>query len=141
MELIDFNVHQEKIEQLANNRNNSHLNSYLEDGYNLTMFYYGSIFKEGIFYIKELDTYLCYEIEDEECHLFDILSDKEISMRGILNYLPLEKDSRVYCHFDVQEESMIRTKKRVPVDDDALFVLGVEEDTFKEFKLPLFNHA
>jgi hypothetical protein len=105
------------------------------------MFYYGSIFKEGIFYIKELDTYLCYEIEDEECHLFDILSDKEISMRGILNYLPLEKDSRVYCHFDVQEESMIKTKKRVPVDDDVLFVLGVAEDTFKEFKLPLFNHA
>lgn len=36
---------------------------------------------------------------------------------------------------------MIKTKKRVPVDDDALFVLGVEEDTFKEFKLPLFNHV
>lgn len=36
---------------------------------------------------------------------------------------------------------MIKTKKRVPVDDDALFVLGVAEDTFKEFKLPLFNHV
>ncbi|MFW7373513.1 GNAT family N-acetyltransferase [Vagococcus fluvialis] len=141
LELVDFNVHQEKIEKLANNRSNSHLKSYLEGGYNLTMFYYGSVFKDGISYIKELDTYLCYEIEDKEYHLFDILSDKEISMREILNYLPLEKDSRVYCHFDVQEESMIKTKKRVPVDDDALFVLGVEEDTFKEFKLPLFNHA
>ena len=141
LELVDFNAHQEKIEKLANNRSNNHLKSYLEGGYNLTMFYYRSVFKDGISYIKELDTYLCYEIEDEECHLFDILSDKEISMREILNYLPLEKDSRVYCHFDVQEESMIKTKKRVPVDDDALFVLGVEEDTFKEFKLPLFNHA
>lgn len=131
MELVDFKVHQEKIERLANNRSNSHFNYYLEDGYNLTMFYYGSVFKEGISYIKGLDTYLCYEIEDKECHLFDILSDKEISMKEVLNYLPLEKNSCVYYHFDVQEESMIRTKKRVPVDDDALFVLGVEEDIFK----------
>ena len=66
LELVDFNVHQEKIEKLANNRSNSHLKSYLEGGYNLTMFYYGSVFKDGISYIKELDTYLCYEIEDEE---------------------------------------------------------------------------
>lgn len=141
LELVDFKGHQEKIEKLANNRNNSHLKFYLEDDYNLTMFYYGNIFKEGISYIKELDTYLCYEMEDKKCYLFDILSDKEISMKEVLSYLPLEKKGRVYCHFDVKEENIIKTKEIVPVDDDALFVLGVEQDIFKEFKLPLFNHA
>ncbi|NKC67114.1 GNAT family N-acetyltransferase [Vagococcus fluvialis] len=141
LEVVNFKEHQEKIEKMANNRNNSYLNSYLEDGYNLTMFYYGSVFKEGISYIKELDTYLCYEIENKECHLFDVLSDKEISMKEVLNYLFLEKNSRVYCHFDVKEESIVKIKETVPVDDDALFVLGVEEELFKSFKLPLFNHA
>lgn len=141
LELVDFKTHQEKIEKLANNRSNSHLKAYLESSYNLTMFYYGSVFEEGISYIKELETYLCYEIEDEEYHLFDILSDKEIYMREVLSYLPLEKSSRVYCHFDVKEENIVKTKKSVPVDDDVLFVLGIEEEIFKSFKLPFFNHA
>ncbi|MEG2254682.1 MAG: hypothetical protein RSC33_05095, partial [Vagococcus sp.] len=138
---IDFQDHQKSIESLAKSRNNKPFKSYLVESYSLAMFYYGSIFYENIAYIKELNCYVCFEIDKGELHLFDYLSDEPIEVEEVLSYLPLSSVTSVYCHFKPSSQSVIKKAVITPLDDDALFVLGIEPEILANFKLPLFNHA
>lgn len=141
LEKISFMKHQKMIEDLAQKRNTIHLNSYLIDSYNLTMFYYSTVFSEGISYINNLNCYVCFEVDGNELHLFDCLSDKEIDISEVLSYLPIDEVDKVYCHFSLSDQSLMKEVITIPSNEDALFVLGIEPTVLNQFKLPLFNHA
>lgn len=138
---INFKAHQKRIEAAASVSTKNHLTTYLMTDNYLRLFYYGTVFAESIYYIEELKTYLSFEIEDKELHLFDILSDQAISLGTIIDYLLLEDISVIHCHFNSNTTEVEHVRKIVPMDEDALFVLGIEPSELSEFKLPLFNHA
>lgn len=139
---VQFADKKTDIEQKAIQRNNQHLVTYLTNIDQLTLFYYSTAFAEMIFYIKVLDTYVCFEIDEQELHLFDILSEKKIDVKEVLSFLPLENIEQIYCHFELKELTNLEiTANVIPLDDDALFVLGKQQLNDKAFKLPLISHA
>lgn len=138
---IDWEKNRKKIEKMARQITRSHTKSYLVEDCYLRLFYYGSVFSEAIFYIEELDCYLSFEIEGSELHLFDILSNQEISLNAMIQYLPLDNIEKVYCHFDVTGQEGNVVKEIQISDDDVLFVRGTESSQLEGIKLPLFNHA
>ena len=138
---IDWEKNRERIEKMVRQGTRSYTKSYLVEDYYLRLFYYGTVFSETIFYIGELDCYLSFEIEGKELHLFDILSNQEISLKDTIQYLPLDNIEKIYCHFDVTNQESDVIKEVQVCDDDALFVRGIEPSQLEEIKLPLFNHA
>lgn len=139
---IEFADKETDIEEKAKQRNNQHLVTYLTDIDQLTLFYYSTAFEEMTFYIEKLDTFVCFETENKELHLFDILSEKEVNVKEILSFLPLETIEKIYCHFELKEMTDLEiTTSVIPLDDDALFILGELEQKSKAFKLPLISHA
>ncbi|MEG0255075.1 MAG: GNAT family N-acetyltransferase [Vagococcus sp.] len=137
-----FEIEKEKLENYGRNRNNHHLETYLVDNYSLTMFYFSTVFAQNIYFIEDLDVFVTYEIEGEELHLFDILSQKAISVKEVLSYLPIEKITSIVCHFHLKEEiGLIMTQQEEPLDEDALFFLGKGSVECDSIKFPLFSHS
>lgn len=141
LEPVSFSEHRTQIEKFASLRNNSQLNTYLVTSRGLTLFYYGTIFSKEIYYIKDLDCYVLFEIDGQELHLLDCLSEKAVDLEEVLSYLPLSNVRKLHCHFSPYNQKIIRRSEEIAVDDDALFVLGVEPKDIAQFKLPLINHA
>ena len=137
---VTFSEVQDEVEAIIKNADKSHLQSYLLDDKNLKLFYYGTVFSEEFYYIKELNVYLCFEIEENRLDLFDVLTNKPISMKAILDYLPLENITDIYYHFDLKEKEGLFYEV-APCDEDALFTLGIDSEVLESVKLPFFNHA
>ena len=66
------------------------------------------------------------EIEDEELHLFDCLSIEPIDLTELVSYLPLKDIKKVFCHFLPRDKKLLKRIEKVPLDEDALFVLGID---------------
>ena len=137
---VTFSEVQDEVEAIIKNADKSHLQSYLLDDKNLKLFYYGTVFSDEFYYIKELNVYLCFEIEENRLDLFDVLTNKPISMKAILDYLPLENITDIYYHFDLKEKEGLFYEV-APCDEDALFTLGIDSEVLESVKLPFFNHA
>lgn len=139
---VNFERELDELRKKSHQRNNEHLVAYLENSYSLSMFYYSTVFLDELYYIQPLDTYVCFEIEGNELHLFDCLSDQKIELLKILNYLPLNQVEAVHVHFQLKDnDPAILESKAFSLDDDALFILNGTATELELFKLPLFNHA
>ncbi|MDT2831781.1 GNAT family N-acetyltransferase [Vagococcus carniphilus] len=142
IETCDFQKQREELENRVKRRLTNHLTTYDKENVSLSLFYFSTVFSECLYYISELDVFLTFEVEEKELHLYDVLMTEDVSFQEILSYLPLEKIESIVCHFQLKEvEGIKKTEEMIPIDDDALFILGIEESTLGEVKLPLFSHA
>ncbi|MEG0286569.1 MAG: GNAT family N-acetyltransferase [Vagococcus sp.] len=137
---VTFSEVQDKVKAIIKSADKSYLQSYLLDDTNLKLFYYGTVFSDEFYYIKELNVYLCFEIEENRLDLFDVLTNKSISIKAILDYLPLENITDICYHFDLKEKEGLFYEV-APCDEDALFTLGIDSEVLESVKLPFFNHA
>ena len=142
IETCDFQKQREELESRVKRRSTNHLTTYDKENVSLSLFYFSTVFSECLYYISELDAFLTFEVEEKELHLYDVLMTEDVSFQEILSYLPLEGIEIIICHFQLKEVEGLQKKEEVtPIDDDALFILGVEESKLGEVKLPLFSHA
>lgn len=142
IEICDFQEQKEKLENQVKKRSTNHLKTYDKENFFLSLFYFSTVFNECLYYISELDVFLTFEVEEKELHLYDALMTADVSFQEILSYLPLEGIETIICHFQLKEiEGLQKTEEVISIDDDALFVLGVEGSTLGKVKLPLFSHA
>lgn len=142
IEICDFQEQKEKLENQVKKRSTNHLKTYDKENFFLSLFYFSTVFNECLYYISELDVFLTFEVEEKELHLYDALMTADVSFQEILSYLPLEGIEIIICHFQLKEiEGLQKTEEVISIDDDALFVLGVEGSTLSKVKLPLFSHA
>ena len=139
---VSFEEVKSELEEKNQQRNNKHLVTYLVDEPNLSLFYYSTVFTDNCYFIEELETYVCFIIEEGELHLFDVLSEKEVDILAVLSYLPLKKIKEVYAYFQLDKDNpAVLSCLEERLDDDALFVLGIDSHQLSPIKFPIFNHA
>ena len=63
---VTFSEVQDEVEAIIKNADKSHLQSYLLDDKNLKLFYYGTVFSEEFYYIKELKKFAPQEVDMRE---------------------------------------------------------------------------
>jgi len=103
------------------------------------MFYFLIAFPNSIYFIEEEDVIVIFEREDEELHLFDVISRRKIDIEEVLSYITTSDIKRIIFHFipDCQDvESEV-----IEAEDDVLFIrpmieLGTERPLF-----PLTSHS
>ncbi|MDZ5470448.1 GNAT family N-acetyltransferase [Bacillus sp. 31A1R] len=112
-----------------------------ENTQELLMFYCMYVFTEDIYYIEELDTIVIYRANDEELHLFDVMSQSKAEITEVLKRIVNEETRRVVFHYTPDKEN-INLKREQVVDGDVLFVKTKDGISFPEFfKHPITAQA
>lgn len=111
----------------------------VKDNKSLLMFYFLIAFPNSIYFIEDEDVIVLFEKEDEELHLFDVVSRSKIDIVDVLSYITSSDIKRIIFHFipdckDIESE-VIDTK------EDVLFIrpmikFGIERPLF-----PLTSHS
>ncbi|WP_427110527.1 GNAT family N-acetyltransferase [Lysinibacillus xylanilyticus] len=105
----------------------------------LLMFYFLIAFPNSIYFIEEEDVIVIFGREDEELHLFDVISRSKIDIEEVLSYITSSEIKRIIFHFipDCKDaESEV-----IDVEEDVLFIrpminFGTERPLF-----PLTSHS
>lgn len=71
----------------------------VKDNENLLMFYFLIAFPNSIYFIEDKDVIVLFEKEDEELHLFDVVSRSEIDVIEVLSYITTSDIKRIIFHF------------------------------------------
>jgi len=111
----------------------------VKDNESLLMFYFLIAFPNSIYFIEDKNVIVLFEKEDEELHLFDVVSRSEIDVIEVLSYITTSDIKRIIFHFipdchDLESEV-------IETEDDVLFIrpmikFGTERPLF-----PLTSHS
>ncbi|KOS64376.1 GNAT family N-acetyltransferase [Lysinibacillus agricola] len=111
----------------------------VKDNESLLMFYFLIAFPNSIYFVEEEGIIVLFEKEDEELHLFDVISRRKIDVEEVLSYITSSDIKRIIFHFisdcnDVESEV-------IEAEDDVLFIrpmikFGIERPLF-----PLTSHS
>jgi len=111
----------------------------VKDNESLLMFYFLIAFPNSIYFIEDKNVIVLFEKEDEELHLFDVVSRSEIDVIEVLSYITTSDIKRIIFHFipDCQnlESEVIET------EDDVLFIRPMIEFGTERPLFPLTSHS
>lgn len=107
----------------------------------LLMFYFIVAFHDAIYYIEEEDVIVMFEQEDEQLHVFDIVSKKAIDLEIVVNHLISDTTEMIHFYF-VPDTDLENIQSAFIVEtDDTLFVRPLLKDFTGNFLFPLTSHA
>ncbi|MDQ0178383.1 GNAT family N-acetyltransferase [Bacillus chungangensis] len=113
----------------------------VKDNESLLMFYFIAVFHDAVYYIEEEDVIVLFEREEEQLHVFDIVSKKAIDLETVVNHLISDTTEMIHFYFvpdtdleNIQSAFIIET-------DDTLFVRPLLKDFTGNFLFPLTSHA
>lgn len=106
----------------------------------LLMFYFLNVFSNDIYYLKEEDTILIYQVEEDILHLYDILSCTCISLLQILNRIVYDGIKEVVFHFtpEMPDIDMIYGQQD---PEDNLFIKATSLKLPERFIFPELSHG
>lgn len=107
----------------------------------LIMFYCTLFMKDSVYYIKEYDSVVIANFNEDTIEVLDIFCEKEVSIDEILNYLVNENIKREKLYFTPKEaEIYVKTKLE---GEDTLFVTGKDKILLedKQFMFPKLSHT
>ncbi|KAB2333297.1 GNAT family N-acetyltransferase [Cytobacillus depressus] len=112
-----------------------------ENTQELLMFYCMNVFSNDVYYIENEDMIVLYKIEENEIHIFDLVSKKGIIIEVVLSKLTNKGTYKVFFHYTPEYEG-IKFEKQLYTGSEVLFVREGEQDTFPKFiKHPLTSQA
>lgn len=111
----------------------------VKDNESLLMFYFLIAYPNSIYFIEEEEVIVLFEKEDEELHLFDIISRSKIDVKEVLSYITSSEIKRINFHFipDCQDtESEV-----IDAKDDVLFIRPMIKFGTDRPLFPLTSHS
>ena len=118
----------------------------MKDNAMLVMFYLIGPYKDNVYYSKEYDAIIIYDINGNCINLLDIYSREEIKTKEMIDLLPISGIEQINFGFTPIDVSILEKKKHKEVDT-TLFVLGgLIKDSYtnsfdKNFIFPKLSHA
>ncbi|MCM3413635.1 GNAT family N-acetyltransferase [Metabacillus litoralis] len=129
------------IYQFAKNRLPISNEFAVMDTAELLLFYCQNAFPNDIYYLEEEQVIVIFKIteEENELHIYDVISQKEIDLLKIVKYISVESTKKIYHHFTVDG---LHTEKKTFNGSEVLFIRCEKEMNLpKELKHPLTSQA
>lgn len=127
----EFAISRAPISSVVGVKNNEHL----------LMFYFILAFQDSIYYNEEEDIIMIFEQEDNQLHIFDIISKNKVEIDTVLRCATLDYIETIHFHFTPGFDNKKIYSEFIEENDDVLFVLPLLEDKPKHFLFPLTSHA
>jgi predicted N-acetyltransferase YhbS len=131
----------EMIEQFAANRIPLSSLFGVKDNEHLIMFYSILVFNNSLFFIPEEDVIVMYQEEDNELHIFDIISKQNINIDSVLSHIVTTSTQKIHFYFTPDYGDINIQKEIITESDDTLFVRPLLKDVPEHFLFPLTSHA
>ncbi len=112
----------------------------VENGEHILLWYCVNIFYDNIYYLEDEDAIVIYEIENEQLHIYDIISKKAVDFYNLLKGIITEDTKKVVFHF-TPDLLDIDAKYSFSETDDAFFVKPLSIDITTKFKYPITAQA
>lgn len=112
----------------------------VENGEYILLWYCVNIFYDNIYYLEDEDTVIIYETENEQLHLYDIISKEAVDFNNIIKKITTEGIKKVVFHFtpDILDLGGQYTFSET---NDAFFVKPSSVDINTRFKYPITAQA
>ncbi|QDS33783.1 GNAT family N-acetyltransferase [Brevibacillus brevis] len=113
----------------------------VKDSEHLLMFYFLLAFRDAIYYVEEEDVIVLLEREDDELHVFDLVSKKPVDIEAVISHLVLPETAIIHFHFMPDSENEKIQSALMITTDDVLFVRPSLKMETEHFRFPLTSHA
>lgn len=134
VEKLDFNI----LEDFAKNKKT--LSTKLDCiNNNLLMFYFTIAFSENIYYIKEQNSFVIMEEDEDTIHLYDIISKENNNIDDLIKNIINENTKNIKFYFSANNIKNIKINK-IENNDDALFIYG-DNPLNGNFAFPITSHC
>ena len=107
----------------------------------LQMFYYSKFMGQTLYYIKEEDVIVSYEIEEGVLHLYEVISQHPVELKKVLGCIVKSDIHKVIFYFKPDSEDMIIKEELLVVEDQTLLVLEPRDWANASFRVPFYSHA
>lgn len=105
----------------------------------ITLWYMLTIFNEAIYYLEAEQTIVIGETEQDQLHLYDVISRHEVSFQNVINKMAASAIREVIFHFTIDCKELA-VKREISAFDDVLFVKTALELP-QYFKYPITSQA
>ncbi|KAB7665687.1 hypothetical protein ABW02_23295 [Niallia circulans] len=113
-----------------------------ENSQELLMFYCLNVFSQDIYYIDDLDLFTIHMHDGETLHLFDVISQKEVTISDVINRIANEDTKNVVFHYTPDYGDIVISKKLIDTENDVLFIkIKNNLDLPEYFKHPITVQA
>ncbi|MGE6515996.1 GNAT family N-acetyltransferase [Lysinibacillus sphaericus] len=126
----DFAVNRIPVSSILGVKNNEHL----------LMFYFILVFKDAIYYMEEEDLLILFEQENQQLHIFDIISKKRVDLDMLNGVLTMDTEI-INFHFTIDDVCSNIHTEFITTSDDTLFVRPLINIETKHFLFPLTSHS
>ncbi|MDC0765056.1 GNAT family N-acetyltransferase [Brevibacillus sp. AG] len=113
----------------------------VKDSEHLLMFYFLLAFRDAIYYVEEEDVIVLFEREDDQLHVFDLVSKKPVDIEAVISHLVSAETTIIHFHFMPDSENEKIQSALMTTTDDVLFVRPSFKMETEHFRFPLTSHA
>ncbi|MED1919474.1 GNAT family N-acetyltransferase, partial [Bacillus thuringiensis] len=113
----------------------------IKDSEHLLMFYLLLVFRDVIYYVEEEDVIVLLEREDDQLHVFDLVSKKPVDIVAVISHLVSPETAIIHFHFMPDSENEKIQSALMTTTDDVLFVRPSFKMETEHFRFPLTSHA
>lgn len=107
----------------------------------LLMYYCINIFPNNIYYLEDEDVIIIYEIQNDDIHLYDLISKEKIRFEKIIDYLATNNAQKVVFHYTPDYEGF-EFEIKLFHDETVLFVKKKNDVVLPtQFKHPITAQA
>ncbi|WP_375102789.1 GNAT family N-acetyltransferase [Paenibacillus sp. RS8] len=114
--------------------------SVIENEHQL-LFYFILPFHDSFYYIEEADVVVIFRHEDQQLHIFDILSTTSIDINAILHSIVSPETEVIHFYFTPDYAIDHLETELVPQSEDTLFMRPLLKELPKHFMFPITSHA
>ncbi|MEH6944973.1 GNAT family N-acetyltransferase [Bacillus sp. JJ722] len=107
----------------------------------LLMFYLILVFNDAIYYLEEEDVIVIYNHEDNQLHLYDVISRKPVEIDYIINSIVTSETETINFYFTPDYDGKEIHTEFITDSDDTLFVRPSFLEKKKHFQFPLTSHS
>ncbi len=106
----------------------------------LLLFYCMYVFAEDTYYLEEEDLVILFKQQEDKLHIYDLICNKEVNFKDILNKIASVENTRVHFHFTPDFKD-INVNCSVYTPDYKLFIKPIPENITNKFVFPTTSHA
>lgn len=127
----EFAVERIPVSSIVGVKNNEHL----------LMFYFIVAFNDAIYYLEEDESIIIFEQEDNNLHIFDIISKKRVGIDTILSRIVSANTEIINFYFTPDYYSKNIHAEYITENNDTLFIRPLLKNEAKHFLFPLTSHS
>lgn len=112
----------------------------VKNNHHLIMFYSLFLFRDNIYYIKDLDVIVYYNIIDDKLKLIDVLSKKKVDLMDVINSLSGKNINKIEFMFTPNLDLNILNIEKLKTEDSTLLIRPLNNLT-TNFRFPAMSQA